>query len=319
MTGKAVEFQAKSTCSLDRQSQGTAETVATKIVKVAREVVRKIVKWLPWPLNYLVRYVSETVFDVVEVVDPSATNSKVAGDGPVITDSIALRGAINLLDREDQTLVVNHGLGGGIVTSGNIGAQLVDGQIVVDDVGRRNLAALSFIVPKGNTSGDAVVRVASAASVTIVNNTDRDLKLGRIDIVASQSNNASAASVQYDTYAAPNEYPVVNTWEEDEHGYQQTSLVEIANRGTGDIIFTQSISNVSGVTHIVNSGGDIVAQDSTVVLEAGDAVRPVRVPGERHPGRGERSDRDGRSAAATPPDSRRTHARWIGFDCPGAG
>ncbi len=150
MTGDSIVYEAESDYSLSRQPASSADTVVSHFITVARTVVREIVEWLPWPLDKAVQLVTDIVFDVVEVFDFSETNDKVGGAGVQATDRISLLGDIFIRQDSGRQVTVDDDGSGGIVTSGDTGAQLVNGQVVVDDIVKDRKTNLSFLSPRAH-------------------------------------------------------------------------------------------------------------------------------------------------------------------------
>ncbi len=98
----------------------------------------------------------------------------------------------------------------------------------------------------------------------IVNNTDFDLIIQTVDMADTRTTDFSNyRPVVYDT-SSPHGFEFANDFD------VESSLLHVDNNGSGDIIFTRAISNVTAIFLIENAGGDILAQDSSVFLETGD-------------------------------------------------
>jgi hypothetical protein len=94
ITSSDIEAHAESDYTLMRDPQASADTVVSTLVREARNVVRAVTRWLPWPFNKIVEYITETIFVLVEVFDFSDANSQVGGTGLNAKDKIDLNGDI---------------------------------------------------------------------------------------------------------------------------------------------------------------------------------------------------------------------------------
>ena len=269
MTGGSIQYEAESDYLLRREPQGAADTVVSTVVEVAREVVRKVTKWLPWPFNKIVRWISSIVIDFVEIFDFGETNLNASGRGVQADDLINLEGDIFINQGTGGRAVNIVGDGaGGIETIGNIEADLRGNEIFVDDVVKSRGTSLSFLVPDGSTKGGAIVHLDTAISeVVIVNGTDFDLVIQGVEMVESVTGADYVPAVEYET-SSDHEFAFSDEIE--------TGLLHVDNNGNGDVIFSKAISNVTAVYLIENSGGNIISRDPGVTLESGyaQAVEP---------------------------------------------
>ena len=267
-----LSVNADSTVGIDRLADSDAASFVTQFVKEARTVVRKITKWLPWPLNKIVETITETIFVLVpKVVAVGGESAKSTGSGVQSKDTINLNGDIYSVGNQDALLIVhkdpNNPNGIVVDPSSNMAVELVDvdgdgiSDISVGNVISDSSSNINITTPKGDIIGDAKVHINKViGSVHVVNETDKNLVLHRLDMVSTNDDNGDL-NFQSDN---GNEYEV-------ESGTSSSSSLNIENQGSGNIIFEEAFSNVTATLDVHNQGGSILAGNSDVYLETGDA------------------------------------------------
>jgi hypothetical protein len=224
---------------------------------------------LPWPLNKIVRWVTRQIITFVEVFDFSSADASEGGTGLNAEDTINLNGKIANLGSQNRLLIINED--GSIDPASNVNAELRDfdgdgdDEYVVDDIINDGVAKMSFIVPRGDIIGNAILEVGRVIpKVEIINKSELDLVIQQIDMISDNAGNPDVTFISENDgeYLFPEDVSAGNI---------VSSLLDIGNRGAGDIIFSKSISNPTANFFIVNDGGDIGVTSSDVVIEAGDA------------------------------------------------
>jgi len=272
ITTSALSVTAESTYVLYRDPYAQASTAVTHLVEqiehVRQAVKHKVCKWLPWPLNKVCNtvtdFVTKTIITLVEVVDFSSSYTYREGDGLVVHDGIALNGDIYNLGAGNRSLIVNPD--GSIDPSSNVSASVHDGSVFVDPIVSNGAAHMHFVTPNGDVSGGAVLHVNKViGQVEVENRSDLNLVFGTVDMVA----NGGAGDVLTD--------PDIEYQAQSDYEYEiaaESTLVQsrfaVLNEGGGDVIFGQSVSNVSAVFDIVNQGGSILTGAPDVYLEVGN-------------------------------------------------
>jgi hypothetical protein len=138
---------------------------------------------------------------------------------------------------------------------GNIAAEIVGGAVVVDDIaGGGGAGSVVLRSPGGALSGDATIHKNSTfAEVTIVNHSDLDLTLN--DIRSINPNPLEAdLQIEGDPAEDTSAYTVVS----DLGAAGDSPRVTIENISGSDVLLAGEIENPTGVTTIVNQGGDIL-------------------------------------------------------------
>jgi hypothetical protein len=270
LSSGGLSVNADSTVGIDRTADSDAASAVTEFVRQAKTVVRKITRWLPWPLNKIVEFVTETIFVLV----PKVTNCRqrvrqVHGFRRQAKDTVNLNGDIFSFGTQNGSLTVqadpNDPDNIVVDPSSNMSVTLVDvdgdgiTDISVGDIVSGSSANINITAAKGDIIGDARVHINKVIEeVHIVNNTNKNLVINRLDMVGSNE-----------------EDPDLNFQSENGQEYEvdsaiSSSTLKIDNNGTGDIIFAKAFSNVTALLDVFNQGGDIHVLNSDVYLETGD-------------------------------------------------
>ena len=271
LTTPALSVTATSTYVLNRVPFAQADTVVTHFVDqvqtIEKTIQQKVCKVLPWPLNLLCKVVTkvitETIVTVVEVADFSSQYTYLGGGGLDRQDGIALNGNIYNLGAGNRQLIVN--ADGSIDPSSNVSASVHDGSIFVDPIVSGGTADMHFITPNGTVSGAAALHLSKVISeLDVANLSDLNLVFGTVDMVA----NGGVGDVEVEPDV---EYQAQTDFEYDiaEDSTLVQSRFNVLNQGSGNVVFGESLSNVSAVVQIVNEGGSILTGAPDVTLEVG--------------------------------------------------
>gem|GEM_PF-4139205 len=239
------------TYQMERLSEPTADTIVTKVIEVARTVVREVCTWLPWPLDALCDYVTEVVFDLVTVIDGSTENSDIGGSGIVTGDNIHMNGDIYNIGGNDRQVIINADgsiIGGTGTISGN--------DVILGDIQNDAKSKIRFNAEKGSITGTATIHLDKVLEkVEIINNSNYNLVVGKVDMI---SNNGGEPDVIYNSPNATR-YTIESN--------SGPSGLFIDGNGLGDIRFTQAIRNNTADFTFTNEGGDIIASDNNVAFD----------------------------------------------------
>jgi hypothetical protein len=269
LTTSSLTMQADSLVSLDRAPDAVAEGFITRTVRVVKEVVRKVTKWLPWPLNKIVSWVVDTVVSFVTVFEFATANAKTEGTNDSPDDVIRLDGDIILGSEASKILIVN--ADGTINPVSNIDANIDSNNVLVDDIINESSGQASFRADNGVVSGNATIYVPKVlANVRIENYSDRDLLIQEIDLVSDNQGDPDISIIDKDARVGVDDTPfdIVNAGGEG-------SRISIINHSTdpdADIIFTKKLDdqNVVAIHYIQADGGDILQQDAGDTMRVGD-------------------------------------------------
>ncbi|MEX0958007.1 MAG: LEPR-XLL domain-containing protein [Burkholderiales bacterium] len=274
LTTAELAVRSDSTFVLQRDPEATADTVVTRLVEqirtIQREVEQRVCKWFPWPLNLVCRVVTkvitETIINVVEVADFSSEFTRRTGSGLDAQESINLNGDIFNFGAGNLQLVVD--ADGSVNPASNIGAVVDGDNIVVNPILSGGTANILFDTPQGTIGGNAVLHLSKVIEeVSVVNHSNLNLVFGTVELVADSGLD--------DIETAPDvDYTSVNAFEYEIDSEIVDSRFDVRNNGTGDILFTDSVENVSAKFSIVNEGGDILMQDDSVQFEVGSGSNP---------------------------------------------
>lgn len=246
-----LEGTVNTTYQMERLSEPTADTIVTKVIEVARTVVREICTWLPWPLDDLCETVTEVVFDLVTVIDGSTENSDIGGSGVLVGDNINMNGDIYNIGGNDRQVIIN---ADGSITGGT--GTLSGNDVILGDIQNDAKSKIRFNAEKGSITGTATIHLDKVLEkVEIINNSDFNLVVGKIDMI---SNNGGEPDVVYNAPTATR-YTIESN--------SGPSGLFVDGNGMGDIRFTQAIRNNAADFTFTNEGGDIVASSDSVVFD----------------------------------------------------
>ena len=269
LTTNSLTMQADSLVSLNRAPDAVAEGFITKTTRVVKEVVRKVTKWLPWPLNKIVEWVVDTVVSFVTVFEFATANAKTEGSNDSPDDVIKLDGDIYLGSEASKTLIVN--ADGTINPLSNVGATIDGNNVLVDDIINESSGSAFFRADNGIVSGMATIHVPKVLdSVRVENYSDRDLLIQKIALVSDNQGDPDVSIIDKDAQVGVDDTPfdIINAGEEG-------SRISIINHSTdpdADIIFTEKLDdlNVVAIHYIQADGGDILQQDVGDAMRVGD-------------------------------------------------
>ena len=271
-----LEVNADTEYTLHRDPDAQAGTVASTIVetveRVSRTIRNRVCNWFPWPLNLVcdvvVKVVTELVTTFVEVFDFSNVVAKQGGSGLQENSEIDLNGEIVSIGAEDKTLVVD--------PDGNVSGNVTDVLVTSTDVIVNSISGggdfdLEFNVPDGTLGGTVILNVNKVVDqLDIDNQSDRNLVLKSLDLTGGAGSTQQAPSIDVHDISFNAETVLLNFESGENTSTLVDSTVNILNRGSGDILFAEPISNVAATFDIANLGGGVQAADSSVFLETGD-------------------------------------------------
>lgn len=239
---------------MERISEPTADTIVTKVIEVARTVVKEVCTWLPWPLDDLCDLVTEVVFDLVTVIDGSTENSDIGGSGLIVGDNINMNGDLNGIGGQDRLVTVN---ADGSVTGGS--GTIQGNDVLLGDIKNTAVSKFRFTAEKGTITGNAVIHLKKVINATVQNNSLFNLVLGKLDLV---STNGGEPDVVYNS-------PTTTRYTID--SAVAPVKLEIENNGTGNVVFNEAVRNYLADFTVSNDGGSILAKDNNVLFEVGGA------------------------------------------------
>ncbi|SHL67163.1 hypothetical protein SAMN05444414_1269 [Roseovarius marisflavi] len=267
MVSKSVDIDGSSNLLIVEMSEAEAKGFITKVVEVVREVVRKVTKWLPWPLDKIVEWVVDTVIDLVTVFEFAENNAEVTSVGDDADDIVNLRGSIFLGEGSDKLLRVN--ADGTIAAESNVGATIDGNTILVDDIINDAGGKLDIRLVRGVVSGDADIFLPKLlTSVTLENNTSRDLHIQRVEMISTNGGEPDINVV--DSRPAPADVSPGFNIRNAGGDFTTFTVRNNSTDLTSDVLFLRDISNVAAIYDFRALGGNIT-QAAGVDLIAGDA------------------------------------------------
>ncbi|SLN60007.1 Bifunctional hemolysin/adenylate cyclase precursor [Roseovarius gaetbuli] len=267
MVSKSVDIDGSSNLAITEVAEADASGFITKIVEVVREVVRKVTKWLPWPLDKIVEWVVDTVIDLVTVFEFADSNAEVTSVGDDADDIVNLRGSIFLGEGSDKLLRVN--ADGTIAAESNVGATISSNTILVDDIINDAGGKLDIRLVRGIVSGDADIFLPKLlTSVTLENNTSRDLHIQRVEMISTNGGEPDINVV--DSRPAPADVSPGFNIRNAGGDFTTFTVRNNSTALTSDVLFLRDISNVAAIYDFRAQGGNIT-QAAGVDLIAGDA------------------------------------------------
>ena len=262
----ALTINANSDVSLDRIPDASAEGVLTRLVRQVERIVRRITRWLPWPLDKIVETIFRTIVRFVKVVEISVDTAKASGINDSPDDSITLNGDMVLGGDDSRILIVRSD--GTIHPVSNIGATIDNGRVIVNDVVNTETGSAEIQANRGTVGGlGTFVLPKVLAEVRIENYSDRDIEVQQIDLVSENAGNPDVAVTDKDGGGSP--FAIRNAGGDG-------SRIAIINHSTNpdaDIIFTKSLDDQSVIAtfYLETNGGDVAAADQNVSIRVGDA------------------------------------------------
>ncbi|WP_298261961.1 LEPR-XLL domain-containing protein [uncultured Litoreibacter sp.] len=267
MVTRSVDIDGSSDLTVDEVANADASSPIVEFVETLVEVVKKVTKWLPWPLDKIVEWVTETVLKIVRVVTFLEENASVVTIGDTADDVVDLRGSIYLGDGQDKLLHVL--ADGSISAESNVGATITGNTILVDDIINDAGGKLDIRLVRGVVSGDADIYLPKLLnSVRLINDTARDLHVQRVDMISDNGGEPDINII--DSRPAPADIvPGFNIKNAGGDYTEFTIRNNVANTAS-DVLFLNDISNVAAIYDFYVAGGNI-DQASGVDLIAGDA------------------------------------------------
>ncbi len=267
MVTRAVDIDGASDLNISEAANADASSPIVEFVETIVEVVRQVTKWLPWPLDAIVEWVTEQVVKLVRVVTFLEENATVTSIGDDADDTVNLRGSIFLGDGQDKLL---HVLADGTISAdSNVGATITNDRILVDDIVNDAGGTLDIRLIRGVVSGDADIYLPKLLnSVHLINDTARDLHVQRVDMI---SDNAGEPDINViDKRPAPADIIPGFNIRNAGGDYTEFTIRNNSTNTSSDVLFLNDIANVAAIFDFYVAGGDI-EQASGVELIAGDA------------------------------------------------
>ncbi len=240
----------KTDSTYGNNADANAATVVQTIVNVAK-VVENVTSHIPI-IGWIVKHIVHWVTTITRVVLHSDESSHLTGAFHS-ANSINLDGEIFQGGASSPRLIIN---ADGSLDAAGITAE-IDGNVVnvADIAGGQGAGTVVLSSPGGAISGDGTIhKNANFATVTIVNNSNLDLKINNI---SSINPNPIEADLQItaDPALDSSSFNVVS-----DLGTGLTSpQVQIENNAASDVLLAGGIENPTGVVSVVNTGGDILA------------------------------------------------------------
>ncbi len=267
MVTKLVDIDGASDLFVSEAANADASSPIVEFVETIVNVVKKVTKWLPWPLDKIVEWVTEQVVKLVRVVTFLEENAEVVSVGDDADDIVDLRGSIYLGEGQDKLLHVQ--ADGSISADSNVGADINSSRILVDDIINDAGGTLDIRLVRGIVSGDADIYLPKLlTSVRLVNDTARDMHVQRVEMISDNGGEPDINIV--DSRPAPAD--VIPGFNIRNAGGDYTTFTIRNNsaNAASDVLFLNDISNVAAIYDFYVAGGNI-DQAAGVELIAGDA------------------------------------------------
>ncbi|MEO1004704.1 MAG: hypothetical protein AAFW67_02390, partial [Cyanobacteria bacterium J06638_38] len=248
LAGENVNLEAESPQDkqsvYSRDAEADAQTIVNYIVEVI-EVVEKVTKKIPI-IGWFVKWVTRTVTRIIEEVLNSDESAELTGAFNS-DNSITFNGDILQGSALNPQLTVNADYSFEI--DGDITAQVVGDDVVVDDIANDNPGNVVMSSPGGTVSGNGTVHKNGVfASITLINNSDKNLKLNNISVV---NRNPDEPDVNVIAETDSSNFSFVTDVTDE-------PLIDIDNNLASNVIFAGEIDNATGIIDLLNQGGDLI-------------------------------------------------------------
>jgi len=246
----------KSDSTYGNTADANAATVVQTIVETVKKV-EKVTSKIPI-IGWIVKWVTKWVTTVTQVVLHSDESSHLTGafhsDNLVNLDGDIFQGASS-----SPRLVI--GLDGSLDAVG-VAAQIVGNEIDVADItGGQGSGSIVLSSPGGALTGDGTIhKNSNFATVTIINNSNLDLKINDISSINSNSVEADL-QIESDPAQDTSSFSIVS----DLGSGLSAPEILIRNNTASDILLAGEIQNPTGVTTVLNQGGDILGLSGAFV------------------------------------------------------
>ncbi len=233
-------------------------TVVSWVLTTVQETVKEVVKWLPWPLNDIVKWVTKTVTKWVEQI----TNSSTTGVAPanfVSSPSLNINGTIYQPAGQNPVLVADSNGSGGVTftTDTNVPVTTSGNDIIVGDLKNDVTSAINLNAPNGTVVGSFIVhRNTSWTNVAITNNTSDNLVINGIDPAATNGSQPDVNVTAGDASGLSYDFVTDNS----------TTAIEIQNNSGSNVSLMGFIDNPPGSLSVTNTGGDILGGPDNLSL-----------------------------------------------------
>ena len=203
-SGKDIYIYAQApienTQNFNRETHCESKTVVnyvhktiTKVIEVVEKVTQKITKWLPWPLNHLVKWIVKTVTKLVTIVEDiivreilgSEVKENVSGSFASSSD-IYLEGTLSYGTSTGIHITIDENE----KITGPDGLQYrKDGNnIYLDQLGSLSSGTCKIISATGTLRGKLVIKKkATLSDITIENNSSYNIYIGDLDLTNSSN------------------------------------------------------------------------------------------------------------------------------------
>jgi hypothetical protein len=239
----------KDAATYGQTADADAATVVQTIVNTFK-VVEKVTRNIPI-IGWFVSWITRTVTTITRVVLNSDESTSLPGDF-LSDNSINLSGDIFQGAASSPSLVIN--ADGSFDAVGNVTGEIVGDDFIVSDIaGGEGAGIILLSSPGGALSGNGTIhKNSNFAAVTIVNNSDFNLKVNNI---SSINRNPVVADLQ--TESDPDQDSSSFVIVSDLGAGVDSPTVTIENNSGADVIFAGEIENPTGVTTVTNQAGDI--------------------------------------------------------------
>ncbi|MDO5813974.1 MAG: hypothetical protein Q4Q31_12855, partial [Bacillota bacterium] len=165
----------------------------TKVIEVVEKVTQKITKWLPWPLNHLVKWIVKTVTKLVTIVEDiivkeilgSEVKENISGSFNSSSD-IYLEGTLSYGTATGIHITIDEN--GNIAGPDGLQYHRDGNDIYLDQLGSLNSGTCKIISATGTLRGKLVVKKkATLSNITIENNSSYNIYIGDLDLTNSSN------------------------------------------------------------------------------------------------------------------------------------
>ncbi|MFM2430809.1 MAG: hypothetical protein RLZZ511_2022, partial [Cyanobacteriota bacterium] len=257
IAGTDIFIEAYSPDNKDSIYSLTPEATAKTVVKFITETIKtvsKAVSWIPF-IGSLVEEIVKWVTRTIEQVLNSDTQANRSGNFNS-NNRVNLGGDIYQGAPATARLTVTPDLS--IFTEGNISAQIVGNEVVVNDVIARPTGTLVINSYNGDVTGNVTIHKNSVLSlVEMINNSTKDLRINRIQTI---NKSATSPDLQINT----NNRSITTNFVSDVVG---DPVINIRNNVASNVIFAGAITNVTGVMNVQQTG-NIISTGATIENKA---------------------------------------------------
>ncbi|HEY7759786.1 MAG TPA: hypothetical protein VIA64_10275 [Burkholderiales bacterium] len=260
----------KAAATYGQTAEADAATVVQWIVNTFK-VVEKATSKIPF-IGWIVKWITKTVTTVTRVVLNSHESATLPGNFTP-ENSINLSGDIFQGASTSPRLVIDED--GSLFAVGGVTAEIVGNEVIVSDIaGGEAAGIIDLRSPGGALSGNGTIhKNSNFAAVTIINNSNLDL---RINDISSLNPNPVEPDLQFESDPAKDTSSL--TVVSDLGSGADSPEVTVQNNSASDVWLAGEIKNPTGVTTVINEGGDILTSPGAflegheVILAAGGQI-----------------------------------------------